>query len=189
MCEQCMAETTNHGEPLLGVLLVRATKDGHQMKAGQWGLVRENDPFVIFDKTPTMDPVHDMTDPAIEALEDHKPMQVWLAEAREFLDALVVSPDLGHWLIKQAKRDGFKPKEDGYLAMWLWHRMGHLLQIKITPTGEHGFDSGRARSRVVCAACRVILHENTTGAVCWTRDHLRGMTCHYGRPLRIGESP
>ena len=54
MCEQCIAQTTLFGEIFKGIYLVRATKDGHIMQKGNWGLVVANDPFFIFEHTPKL---------------------------------------------------------------------------------------------------------------------------------------
>jgi hypothetical protein len=35
MCEVCLAAATEHGEVVAGWTLIRATVDGHVMKAGQ----------------------------------------------------------------------------------------------------------------------------------------------------------
>ena len=188
MCEQCMAEVTEHGEPLPDVLLVRATKDGHQMTAGQWGLVCQNDPFFIFEQVPEPDPAHGLEDPELDTIKDPEPMLAWLRKARAFTEKFEVTPDLGYWLIEQAKSAGFDPETDGQFGFWLWHRMGHLLSIKVAPSGDVA-GSGRVRQRVVCTVCRVVLHESTTGARSWIRDHMLGRECAYQRPLRDGEAP
>jgi len=42
---------------------------------------------------------------------------------------------------------------------------------------------------VACASCRVLIHENTTGADVRTQDHLNKREFSYERPLREGEAP
>lgn len=49
MCLQCSAQTIDYGEFAPGWYLVRATRTVEdEMQEGQWGLVRVNDPDVIF---------------------------------------------------------------------------------------------------------------------------------------------
>jgi len=70
MCEQCVAEVMNFGKISNNIILVRATKDGHTMKKGNWGLVNMNDPFLIFKHTPKSSlEDEDLTDSEEEFLE------------------------------------------------------------------------------------------------------------------------
>lgn len=49
MCLQCCAETVTYGKFAPGWYLVRATRTVEgEMDAGEWGLVRSNDPDVFF---------------------------------------------------------------------------------------------------------------------------------------------
>lgn len=44
-------------------------------------------------------------------------------------------------------------------------------RYEVTPTGDEGFTSGRARFKVVCKECQNVLHENTTGPGSYIKDH------------------
>jgi hypothetical protein len=46
-------------------------------------------------------------------------------------------------------------------------------KLKITPTAERGFDTGRTRYRCECLTCEEVLHEATSGASYRFRDHLK----------------
>ena len=59
-------------------------------------------------------------------------------------------------------------------------------QVTIEPSGQVAFQSGRTRYRVVCWACRVVVHEATTGPVSALREHFKGEP-GYERPLREEE--
>ena len=126
MCEQCAAATEDYGNPLPGLLLVRATRDGNTMKAGQWGLVECDSPFLIFNIEPQPDPAHEMSDAEIEDTDDAHPLWAWLEQAGEFNHVLLVEPRIGHRMIEEAKVQGYTEK-DGYFAHWLFHRMGALV--------------------------------------------------------------
>lgn len=127
MCEQCLAECEDHGSVVPGIFLVRATRDGHSMRAGQWGLVVQNDPFVVFDEDPWPDPVHGLSDDEIDAIEDDGPMVRWLEAGRRFEASMVMPPEDGHVLLLACEGAGYSP-QDGSVSFWLFHRMGEMLR-------------------------------------------------------------
>ena len=193
MCEQCLAEAVKLGEILHGIYLVQATKDGRHMKAGDYGLVEMNDPFFIWSYPPSRDPLDGLTDAQINALTMDSPETLascdWLTIAGGFHDQFEIEPRLAWRLVEKMRREGYKPEVDETPAHWLFNRMGHLLQIKKTPTGDKGIHTGRPRYRVTCTACKMVLHENTTGPGVRSTDHLSGRNGGYARPLRDGEEP
>jgi hypothetical protein len=132
MCEQCSAATVTFGEVLPGVAVIRATRDGLSMKAGQWGLVTMNDPFIIFDSSPVVDPAHGWTDDQVNASEDGHPMWAWHDLSGEFREKLYVPPRLGARLIEKATALGYTD-DDGDLAHWLFHRMGVVVAANPNP--------------------------------------------------------
>lgn len=138
MCEQCLAETITYGDPMPGISLVRATRDGQQMKAAQWGLVVMNDPFLIFDIKPEPDPAHGWTDEQVDAAEDDHPLWAWLEVAGAFRDTFKVDPNLGHDLVEIGKTLGYDRENDGDFAMWLFHRMGEVVLANPSPTTPSG---------------------------------------------------
>jgi len=75
MCEQCCANTQTYilseeeTHVFPGIFLVRATEDGMQMKKGDWGLVRCNDPDVFWSKDPEKDPCWDLSDEEVDNSE------------------------------------------------------------------------------------------------------------------------
>jgi len=134
MCEQCLAATKGWRifPSEKGPILVQATRDGHEMKRYQWGLVTSNDPFVIWDTLP-------LPDPGDPPDEDNPPDGFREAE-EDFIDALtvfreafVMAPTDGHHLYMAAVEAGFDPKEDGF-ECWLFDRMGRAVQER--PNGD-----------------------------------------------------
>jgi hypothetical protein len=114
MCEQCVAEAVQHGEVLPGWVLIRASRDGNLMKAGQWGLVSGNDPDYVWSATPRPEPP--CQDPQWSA---------WSEEARHFEEALRADPPTGYLLYAAARQAGFIP--EGRFAFWLFGRLGRHL--------------------------------------------------------------
>lgn len=129
MCEQCLAKAENLGEPIPGFFLVYATQDGSYMKAGQYGLVEMNDPFLIFDMKPTPDPSEGMSDEEINQLRQSEmsTMMDWLEMARSFEDIFEVGPKLGYRFVNACKKSGYKD-EDGSVTIWFFHKAGEMLE-------------------------------------------------------------
>jgi hypothetical protein len=136
MCEQCSAKTVSYGEVLPGVALVKATQDGQVMKAGHWGLVLSNDPFLIFSTGPEPDPGHGLVDVVVEATPPDHPLWAWLDVAERFRWECLLSPEDGHLLVQKGCEEGYDMEEDGYFAMWLFHRMGVLVANGPEPAKE-----------------------------------------------------
>ena len=132
MCEQCSAATTDLGEPIPGIMLVQATKDGGCMKAGQYGLVEENDPFLIFDMKPTPDPCEGLIDEEVNGFEqaEIQVMMDWLDIARNFDNLFRVSLDTGWRFVDACRRAGYKAT-DGSVAIWFFHRAGEMLNKRL----------------------------------------------------------
>lgn len=83
MCLQCCAKTIDYGEFAPGWYLVRATVTAEgEMEAGQWGLVRINDPDIIFSAS-------------LEIPETKGP---FIPGSESFSDQLHCSPKTGHSL-------------------------------------------------------------------------------------------
>ena len=128
MCEQCSAGAIHLGEPVPGFMLIQATKDGGEMKVGQYGLVEENDPFLIFERKPTPEPFHDKTDQQIDSMNKKTiaPLMAWLDSAREFEDLFEVSPKLGWRFVEACRKAGYEDRH-GSVAIWFFHKAGEML--------------------------------------------------------------
>jgi len=70
MCELCAAKTIRIGELLPGFLLFRATRDGLRMRAGEYGLVRQDEPFLTWGPVVLADP----TPPGLDRFE----IEAWM---------------------------------------------------------------------------------------------------------------
>jgi len=130
MCEQCYTQSVTLGEVVPGLILIQAKKDGRHMKAGDYGLVRSNDPDVIWTDRPEPDPYEGRPD------EDFGTVlagEVWQAKVQEFtaqcntqLGPMGLTTGFRIGLLCQAA--GYDHTKDGKLEYWLFHRMGVLLQ-------------------------------------------------------------
>lgn len=119
MCEQCMAKTRIIAEALPDWLLVKASQDGDVMKAGQYGLVRQNDPDFWWTGKP------------IKYTGDNKDnKKFW--EIVELLDkTLDCNPMTGYDLVRACKKAGYRPDKHGFrLASWLQNRMATVMSEK-----------------------------------------------------------
>jgi len=150
MCTQCCVDAeyflldkdgnmAEDPEILPGWMLFRAAKDstGSDMKKGQWGLVRCNDPDYVWDEDPIIDPTFGMTESQEKCFfgVDAKDSP-GVAQANLFMDLAIDfrgalrscanDPDTGWELVEAAKKRGFDP-EKGLLSFWLFHRMGEWI--------------------------------------------------------------
>lgn len=121
MCEQCCAETETYLSPIPGWWFVRATVDGMIMKAGDWGLVRCNDPDFVWDFIPWPEPEEGID----EQLESD-----WFEDWIRFDQALECRPEIGWELVNACIKAGYDPKNDGAVGAWLFNHLGEWLKTK-----------------------------------------------------------
>lgn len=127
MCEQCSAATVTYGTVVPGVILARATAKGLSMEPGDWGLIRCNDPDVIFRGEFVKDPGDGEDDDSA----------FWEAFFR-FRDAFRVSPTIGWEIGEAAKSVGWDRKEE-WLETFLYDRCVELAEkgpvtVETTPS-------------------------------------------------------
>jgi len=146
MCEQCSAATqmfTPIEDKVLGKwFLVRATKDGHDMKNQDWGLVGPaTDPDFIFAETPWPCPFWYLSDDQIDALieGDRDELFRWEAAAEKFSGELLgsLSPHYGlteiSGMVILAKKHGWNSERDESHSMgwrlerWLFQYLGEYI--------------------------------------------------------------
>ena len=135
MCLSCCVKEDRYGDILPGIGLMRATVDYFDhMKAGQWGLVISNDPFVIFD-TPIEDPYFGMTDEQIDAdtTVDVNTQDTYYAGLLRFREVLVMSPYEGSTLYCAGLTAGYDPDKYEF-GCWLYDRLAQYIK---TATVEH----------------------------------------------------
>lgn len=139
MCECCSAATLTCGEVLPGVWLVRATRDGHRMKEGDWGLVIQNDPFVHWGFSFEEDPAERLTDEEWGALD---PVQKELlnqssrrvaAIQRQFGELCVFDARFGYGLVERSKKVGYDPETGGTYFYWLYERVRKVQEEHLRP--------------------------------------------------------
>lgn len=131
MCEACLAECEDLGEIVPGLFLVRALKTWKHIQEGYYGLVRSNDPDLVWEVRPAPDPCEGMTDEEIDEAPDTL-MQgffVWDNQVGDFVAACRDQLDMttAYRIGKLCEAAGYNMEEDGFLEHWLFHRMGVLL--------------------------------------------------------------
>lgn len=138
MCEQCIVdaryfykkpdETFENEFFLPGWCLIQATKDGHIMKVGDWGLLQINNPDFVWEVEPISDPTFDMDDDAEEAAlkdpEIKKKSDLYFERLILFQDALFGCAISGWRLVNAAITTGYDKNELGSFASWLFHQLG-----------------------------------------------------------------
>lgn len=138
MCLCCCVKEDSYGEVLPGVFLVRATIDYFDdMKAGQWGLVFMNDPFVIFDHI-VEDPYFGMSDEEVDAdtTVSQTTYDNFIHELTSFREKLKVTPYEGFRLYQEGLKAGYNP-DSGEFGYWLYERLAQYIKTAtVTHFGE-----------------------------------------------------
>lgn len=139
MCQQCVTDARNFGEVIPGLVLMQATRDSpHGWRVGSYGLVRSNDPDVIWDATPIPDPTNGLSDEALNLLLDDNAF-AWSREADKFMQACKEQLTLTDALrIGMLCMEAGYTLNDGLLEYWLFHRMGLLLTSSTPINGFQG---------------------------------------------------
>jgi len=114
MCEQCLTDAEDYGEPLPGWHLQRAVKNGMTWKAGEWGLIIQNGPEVTWRGELIEDP-----DLSEYSTEERKAQ--WEDALERFDRALHVHPISGYKLVKAAIKVGYD--QNSIFSCWL---LNHL---------------------------------------------------------------
>lgn len=131
MCEMCLVEPTEFGEIIPTFYLALGTKDGQEMKSGQYAIIDGEHAVAVFPEKPWPDPFGDMTEEAIEAVSESDPRwgenHRWLAAVEKFAETCLVNPELGHELYEGALKAGFDRERHGWLTYWLYDRAGRML--------------------------------------------------------------
>lgn len=119
MCEQCVTNSVSITTPLdkEGWVLIQATKDGHFMKKGQYGLVRMNDPDFVWTEKPYKEP--NENDPALDA---------WFEAVDRFTNEFASGPLESYEIVKACIRLGYKKKIHGSFSHWLFDFLGQSIK-------------------------------------------------------------
>ena len=116
MCEQCDTDCVMWRDVLPGWALIRARRDGRLMVAGQYGLLRSNDPDFVWDGAPQIEPPDDGL------------FGEWSIGVRGFDSVLRLRPEVGWDLVEAATRCGYYRHSHGSLAYWLWDHMAKRMK-------------------------------------------------------------
>ena len=136
MCESCLADCRDLGEPLPGWSLVQAQREGRHMMSGEYGLVEGNDPSFIFGVSPTPDPLEGLSDEVIDACDPQTLAQgmAWVRKARTFGREVLSSADdlRALWRLTASMEEAGYTFENAPESpeTWLFHRLGlHLSEL------------------------------------------------------------
>jgi hypothetical protein len=131
---------------LPGYTLMRAQVDFDVMKKGMYGLVRCDDPDVIWDVEPVIDPLADISDKDVDALD--RLSDLWSAHelynerALEFAEWFRLDyerigskyknwgmhPDVAYDIIDACKQVGYDREKHGYVEFWLLNHIARFIR-------------------------------------------------------------
>lgn len=122
---------------------MRARRDGHTWKKGEWGLIVSDDPSYTWTSTPSDCPTFGMTDDEMESWFDD-PARTDAENKRasgilpnDFNEAFNGNPVSGYMLVKAAMERGYDPEESGYFANWFYDYIGrYLVTANMTEEGD-----------------------------------------------------
>lgn len=129
MCEQCLTEAVIW--PLFNNwVLFKAKKNGRLMKKGQWGITQSNDPQIIFDIDPCVDPTYDYDPEDDDDMFNEKEVpgeEKFWKTLELFRTQLQCIPSVGNQIVSDAmKYKAFNPEENNF-EYWLLHLMGVII--------------------------------------------------------------
>lgn len=128
MCLQCIADAqhvfkgpreilpaSEYGGPFY---LVKARGGCKDWPKGWYGLVRMNDPDIIWEWDP-------QPEPTVES-EDWK---IWCREIEKICEDFIFDPMLGFHFVGSCKKAGYDPDRDGYnVVLWFMDHVGRALR-------------------------------------------------------------
>jgi len=103
MCEQCLVNPLFYGQVFGDWQLIRARRDGNEMKVGDWGLVLVNDPSFVWQTSPMISDEY-APDDFYQSLCCMLPLQ-----GKRFAESCISA--------------GFKGDSDYDLVDWLWRKV------------------------------------------------------------------
>jgi hypothetical protein len=124
MCTQCLVNPLYFGEVLPGWYLIRARRKGGYMEVGDWGLIRANDPDIIFKTTP-------MIEPNIGSEERIE----YRNRVDAFYNELVAPVHISFRLVESAQKQAYNIEEDGHFHIWFFDHLAGYIN-KTTPETE-----------------------------------------------------
>ena len=137
MCEQCNVNPLYFDDVLPGWTLIRARRQGYDMKVGQWGLLTMNSPDFIWTSTPKPDPTWGMSEEEEDKYNKEHPGESGCLP-EDFTDAFINLDNvfqLGQACIKA----GFDPNGEIKLSYWLWNYLGCWIRDNDPTTSEDAF--------------------------------------------------
>jgi hypothetical protein len=127
MCLQCLTNPLFFGEVLPGWSLFRARREAPgEMEVGDWGLVRMDDPDIIFKTMPMLDPLEGLD--TEDYNEDIKQLvREYEDRVERFYFETFCPMRIGYLLIEAAKKVGFDEEGDLFFHAWLFdHIAKHI---------------------------------------------------------------
>jgi hypothetical protein len=130
MCECCSADTHYIGEVFPKWMLVRARKNGNEMKEGDWGLVNFNSPSFIWDGK--LEPTEEPSKFCVDDKEDVPPEldEAWdnyMGVVEDFSKCLHGHVQDGYLLYKSCLEGGYDNNKCPRFDVWLFDRLGQVV--------------------------------------------------------------
>lgn len=150
MCIQCLTEALVWKKQVLpGYYLMKAQVDYLPViKKGMYGLIRCNDPDVVWDVEPMIDPLHGMSDEEIESISEDsaewKAHGQFLETAQNFCEWFRLDydrvgskyknwgldPEVAYNIIHACKIAGYDKDKDGAFEYWLLNHIARFLELE-----------------------------------------------------------
>ena len=131
MCMRCSTEAELYEKEVVpGIGLVRATVDHGEVRAGDWGLVECNDPFFWWrgEILPVPRTVREDAESPIAYLEGEEAIEDRYFDERGKVERMLIPADVGYRVTVGAIEVGYDPKEDGYVAGWIYDRLDEVVR-------------------------------------------------------------
>ncbi|GBG14434.1 secretion system protein E [Novimethylophilus kurashikiensis] len=138
MCLQCLTEARVIAADVLpGYSLLQSTADNPDWPKGWFGLVRQNDPDLIFEGPLYADPTAGLDDDAVEEQVESRDFDEFCVAAGRLHQALSSMGAMpGYQLVEACRRQGYNMDRDGHeVAYWLMHHLANTVTHKEVPHG------------------------------------------------------
>ncbi|MFA6235559.1 MAG: hypothetical protein WC824_15425 [Bacteroidota bacterium] len=126
-------DAIEYGEIVPGWTLIRAKRDGLEMKTDQWGLVWQNGPSFIWTPDPKEDPCEGRSEDEIDnfTTEQDAETEIFMDLAETFMTEIRHSQGADFRMIERlvlSCREAGWDESCETIELWLFSRMGRVIQ-------------------------------------------------------------
>lgn len=130
MCLQCLTNAKTLSRDVVpGFALMQSTKDAARWPLGWFGLVKCNDPLLVFKGPLLQDPCAGYTEDQLDVMLSYpEGYDEYVAACEQLGTKLQLPASQGHELVQACIEQGYRAEEHGHLQWWL---LNHLAKCVV----------------------------------------------------------